>query len=81
MSSTNPTNPTVVPQQSPEEPAAPQRALWPLTVFNAVLVMLLIGAGILYVTWRHPSLGTPVQTAIAGVTVLVTVALALARHR
>jgi len=65
----------------PQEPAtAPTRAVWSLLILVLVLLVLLIGTGLLYVTWRHPSLGTPLGVAFGGVTLVVTIALALARR-
>lgn len=67
-----------VPQ--PQESAALIRVVWSLLILVLVLVVLIIGAGLVYVTWRHPSLGTPLGVAVGGVTLLVTTALALARR-
>ncbi|MET8956800.1 hypothetical protein [Streptomyces sp. NPDC004533] len=61
-------------------PTAPARAVWPLLILALALVILLIGAGLAYLTWRHPSLGAPLGTAFGGVTLLVTLALALYRR-
>ncbi|MFI5685578.1 hypothetical protein [Streptomyces sp. NPDC051636] len=55
------------------------RAVWPLLILVLVLVILLVFIGLAYLTWRHPSLSAPLGTAFGGVTVLVTLALALAR--
>lgn len=76
MSATTPTDAT----SQPQEPTLPTRVVWPLLILVLVLVVLLIGAGLAYVTWRHPSLGTPLGVAVGGVTLLVTTVLALARH-
>ncbi|WJV51710.1 hypothetical protein [Streptomyces flavofungini] len=64
----------------PPEPAAPHRTLWALLVFVLVLLVLLVGASLVYVTWRHPALAAPLAAAFAGVTLLVTIAFALARR-
>jgi hypothetical protein len=64
----------------PQGPTAPARAIWPLLILVLVLVILLVGAGLAYLTWRHPSLGAPLGTAFGAVTLLVTVALALSRR-
>ncbi|MEV5880616.1 hypothetical protein AB0L75_41885 [Streptomyces sp. NPDC052101] len=56
------------------------RAIWALLILVLVLVVLSFGAGLVYVTWRHPSLGTPLTVALAGVTLLATIAIALTRR-
>lgn len=56
------------------------RGVWPLLILVLVLVVLLVGAGLAYVTWLHPSLGTPLTVASAGTTLLATIALALTRR-
>ncbi|GGR71999.1 hypothetical protein GCM10010252_08100 [Streptomyces aureoverticillatus] len=64
----------------PWGPAVPVGALWPLLLFVLALVVLLAGTALAYLTWRHPGLGAPLGVALAGVTLLVTIALALARR-
>ncbi|QIB49466.1 hypothetical protein [Streptomyces aureoverticillatus] len=64
----------------PPAPAAPAGALWPLLLFVLVLMVLLAGTALAYVTWRHPGLAAPLGVALTGVTLLVTIALALARR-
>ncbi|MEU1256642.1 hypothetical protein ABZ445_25475 [Streptomyces chartreusis] len=63
-----------------QESSAQVRAVWSLLILVLVLVVLLVGAGLAYVTWRHPSLATPLEVAVVSVTLLVTAALALARR-
>lgn len=61
--------------------AAPgTRALWAMTIMTLVLVLLLVGAGLTYLIWAHPSLGTPLSVATASITGLSTLALTLARR-
>ncbi|MEU2058581.1 hypothetical protein [Streptomyces bungoensis] len=43
-------------------------------------MILLVGAGLTYVTWRYPSLGTPLTVAFGGITLLISIAIALARR-
>ncbi|MFG2097297.1 hypothetical protein [Streptomyces sp. NPDC048612] len=51
-----------------------------MVILNLVLLGLL-GVGILvYVTWRHPSLGTPFQVACGALAILVPTVVALARR-
>ncbi len=50
----------------------------PLLVLVFVLLVLVIGAGLLYVTAAHPSLAMPLIVATAGVTIAFTIAGALA---
>ncbi|WP_329182193.1 hypothetical protein OG754_40365 (plasmid) [Streptomyces decoyicus] len=84
------------PDGTPERPMAPttitssivtdergtdsSTALWPLVIFTLVLVVLVIAAGLVYITWRHPALAAPLGTAAACVTVIVTIALSLGRR-
>ncbi|MFD8783795.1 hypothetical protein [Kitasatospora sp. NPDC059599] len=71
--------PSARPQQSYPTPAGPAAAaLLPLLILLFVLVILIIGAGLLYVTLAHPSLATPLTVAVAGVTLVVTIAGAIA---
>lgn len=72
---------TTAAPQSQESPTLPPLAIWSLLLLVLVLVVLLVGAGLVYVTWRHPSLGAPLGVAVAGVTSLVTIALTLALSR
>ncbi|MGY4973480.1 hypothetical protein ACWGCC_30435 [Streptomyces nigrescens] len=65
--------------QQPTEPPS-GRALWRLTVFNVVAIVLLAGAGLLYVTWSHPSLSAPVQASAAVVAILVSVIVVIRRR-
>jgi len=44
-----------------------------LTICTSVLVLLLLGGFILYLTWQHPSLTGPMATAAAAITVPLTV--------
>lgn len=58
----------------------PARTFWSLVIFLLALLGL-IGTGVLvYLTWRHPSLGMPLTVAFAALAVLVPTALALARR-
>ncbi|MFJ9447970.1 hypothetical protein ACIRRH_40010 [Kitasatospora sp. NPDC101235] len=71
--------PSALPQQSYPAPAGPAAAaLLPLLILLFVLVILIIGAGLLYVTLAHPWLATPLTVAVAGVTLIVTIAGAIA---
>ncbi|MFF4948342.1 hypothetical protein [Streptomyces chattanoogensis] len=74
--------PTRIPDEGTPQPhnTVPARTVWSLLIL--VLALLgLMGAGILvYVTWRHPSLGTPLGVAFAGVTLLTTVVTSLSRR-
>ncbi|MEU8728933.1 hypothetical protein AB0C68_06140 [Streptomyces tendae] len=71
--------PSAWPQQPYPTPAGPAAAaLLPLLILLFVLVILIIGAGLLYVTLAHPSLATPLTVAVAGVTLVVTIAGAIA---
>ncbi|GAA0454264.1 hypothetical protein [Streptomyces olivaceiscleroticus] len=49
------------------------RAVWPLLITMLVILALGVGLGVLYVTWRHPSLAAPVQAAAAGLAVFAAV--------
>ncbi|MFD6186776.1 hypothetical protein [Streptomyces goshikiensis] len=73
--STPPQDPTPAPQQ-PTPPAASggATALLPLLILVFVLLVLVIGAGLLYVTAAHPSLAIPLTVAAAGVTIVFTIA-------
>lgn len=55
-------------------------AVWPLLVLLLVLVSLVIGVGLFYIAWQHPTLATPLAVATGGVTVLATVALGALRR-
>ena len=72
--------PPTDPAPSPPTPAW----VWPLVILLlAVLLLLAVGAGLAYVTWRHPSLGTPVTVVIAfatGIFALIAIVVALARR-
>ncbi|MEU8928060.1 hypothetical protein AB0D10_45415 [Kitasatospora sp. NPDC048545] len=67
--------PSALPQQTYPAPTGPAAAaLLPLLILLFVLVVLIVGAGLLYVTLAHPWLATPLTVAVAGVTVVVTIA-------
>lgn len=59
-------------QQSPS-PAIPA-ALLPLLVLTFVLLVLVIGSGLVYVAFTHPSLSMPLTVAASGVTLVFTIA-------
>ncbi|MEU7222317.1 hypothetical protein [Streptomyces chrestomyceticus] len=72
-----------------EPPAdAPQRqasaawhpAVWPLLVLVLILVVLLLGAGLFYLTWQHPGLAAPVAAATGVVGVLVAIIALVVRR-
>ncbi len=65
-------------RQGPTVPPTP--AVWPLLILVLVLVIVLVFVGLAYLTWRHPSLSGPLGTALTGVTLVVTLALALSRR-
>lgn len=73
---------TTPPPEEPHArgPTAPTRAVWPLPILVLMLVILLVGAGLAFLTWRRPSLGAPLATPFGPVTLLVRRALALARR-
>lgn len=76
-----PSGPSLLP---PPEPRIRDRALWALLLLVLVLVAVLIGAGVLFVTLRDPTLIAPVEAATGGVTllaVLIALALTLARRQ
>ncbi|MFJ3205815.1 hypothetical protein [Streptomyces sp. NPDC086989] len=73
--STSPQGPASAPQQPTPPPAGGgAAALLPLLVLVFALLVLIIGAGLLYVTLAHPSLAMPLTVAVAGVTVVFTIA-------
>ncbi|WP_333773356.1 hypothetical protein [Streptomyces sp. IBSBF 3136] len=68
------------PTPPPGEPQCQGLAVWRLLILVFALVFLIVFAGLAYLTWRHPSLGTPLGTAFMGVSLPVTLAIALARR-
>ncbi len=72
------------PHEPPLAPTTPPAWLWPVVVaLLGTLLLIAIGAGISYVVWRHPSLGTPATVVIAFITAilaLVAVLVALAKR-
>ncbi|MFI8242625.1 hypothetical protein ACIF83_36185 [Streptomyces sp. NPDC085866] len=68
------------PTPPPGEPQPQGPAVWPLLILVLALVFLIVFVGLAYLTWSHPSLGTPLGTAFMGVSLLVTLAIALARR-
>ncbi|KUN81152.1 hypothetical protein AQJ66_24650 [Streptomyces bungoensis] len=70
-----------VPTPPPGQPhPCGSRTVWPLLILALALVILLVFVGLAYLTWRHPSLGTPLGTAFVGVSLVVTLAVAVARR-
>lgn len=49
----------------------------PLLALTFVLLVLIIGGGLVYVTLMHPSVAVPLTVAAAGLTVVFTVASVL----
>lgn len=62
-------------QQS--QPAAVPSLVLPLLALTFVLLVLIIGGGLVYVTLMHPSVAVPLTVAAAGLTVVFTVASVL----
>ena len=78
MSATTPTDPP-----PPQQQTKMDRAVWPLLILLLTLVALMIGAGLLYVSVRHPALARALTVATGGVTLLgalVTLVLNLPRR-
>ncbi|MFJ6608468.1 hypothetical protein [Streptomyces lydicus] len=73
MSVTTPTDPT------PPQRTSREGAVWALLILVLVVGLLLTFA-LTYVTWRWPSLGTPLQVAGLGLGLFITLALALLRR-
>ncbi|AXE27926.1 hypothetical protein C0216_30970 (plasmid) [Streptomyces globosus] len=48
--------------------------MWAFLILVFVLVLLLLGAGLVYLTAVHPSLAAPLTAAAAGITVVFTTA-------
>lgn len=46
----------------------------PLLALTFVLLLLVVGGGLLFVTLTHPSLAVPLTVATAGVTLVFTIA-------
>lgn len=49
-------------------------ALLPLLALAFVLLILIVGGGLIYVTFTHPSAAVPLTVAAAGVTLVFTIA-------
>ncbi|KOV83915.1 hypothetical protein ADL01_09520 [Streptomyces sp. NRRL WC-3618] len=49
----------------------------PLLALTFVLLLLVIGGGLVYVTLTHPAVAVPLTVATAGVALVVTIASAL----
>ncbi|MFH8894498.1 hypothetical protein [Streptomyces sp. NPDC017949] len=66
---------TSTPPHQPPTPAGGETAtLLPLLLLVFVLLVLVIGAGLLYVAVVHPALAMPLTVAAAGVTIVFTIA-------
>lgn len=51
--------------------------LVPLVILLLVLVCVLIFGGLVYVVYRHPTLGTPLTVAFGGLTLVATAVAAI----
>ncbi|MGR4883979.1 hypothetical protein ACIPUC_31805 [Streptomyces sp. LARHCF249] len=68
--------------QPPSPTSSPGRAVTLLLALVLGLLILVIGAMLLYVTAVHPRLATPLTVAVAGIALVVTVAgIIVASHR
>ncbi|KIZ15957.1 hypothetical protein [Streptomyces natalensis] len=63
-----------------QQDTVPARTFWSLLILVLVLLGLLGTGIVVYVIWRHPSLGTPLGVGFTAVTLLVTTVLALSRR-
>lgn len=52
-------------------------AVLPILALTFVLLLIVVGGGLVYVTLTHPSVAVPLTVATAGVTFVVTIASTL----
>jgi len=58
----------------PSPSAAVPPALFPLLALAFVLLVFILGSGLVYVTFTHPSIAVPLTVATAGITLVFTIA-------
>ncbi|WP_328743546.1 hypothetical protein OG436_39145 (plasmid) [Streptomyces caniferus] len=80
MSNPAPAEPPPPPQ--PQQPSQDSNRSLQLVinVFLLVMVLLLVAGLLIYVIWRHPSLATPIATAVAVIGVILTPLIAILKR-
>lgn len=62
------------PEDSPQSQSEPLASvLTPLLALMFVLLVVIVGCGLVYVTFMHPSAAVPLTVAAAGVTLVVAI--------
>ncbi|MFE6743855.1 hypothetical protein [Streptomyces tubercidicus] len=72
MSNSAPAEPPTAPQRQQPSQESNRNLQLVIMMLLAVVVLLPVGGFLIYLIWRHPSLATPITTAVAVISVILT---------